>query len=731
MRFESRIFKLAKDPEHPGEYQDACQVDDARGIAVIADGVSSAIFSAQWANVLVDAVIAEAPNPNDGAAFAAWLQAQRRVWTERIETSTLAWFQRAKLPLGAFSTLLWIRIVETDQDQPGAFGAYRLQGFAIGDSCLFHVRRGELVRSFPLQTSAEFQADPIVLGSIDLKRDHLMQFMVLDELCYPDDLLVLCTDALAEWSMRLQEAGTGPDWDSYRSVSEADWQAQITALRNVRPHPLRRHDLGPLARAGRDAGRRERRGAGRRPGRTQHRRVVEKGEGRLRADLRADRPGFRPGAAWHEEAQGTGDEEVPRKIRPGPEAMTMRCSCGRENALGDARCPQCGKRLLAGMDPRRVGVDAAALLTLAAALGLVFLCDRGCAGRPGEVQYGDAGCDRRLQLAVTPPQFDDMGKLLDTLGSGYRYTNITWEDLLDAQKLRKYDVVFLTCGRVPDEWLAEQTVRGQRDSAGFLHATPEIGDRLPKALRRFVYAGGTLYASDWQFGLVAIAFPEFIDRAKSAGGAVQTVHADVIDRGLQKLLGKTTDLKFERPAWQPAAFQESKVTTAIRGSYQTESDGRRAAPLLVRFPYGEGTVIFTSFHNEAQNSETELQLLRYLVFSAVNAQLDAGVQRNMVRGGFSPVERNLLSASGSRQSLVGAYDCGGARSLQFVLVFEDRGARLRLAVAGPDGARLVQEGTKTFTIEVPEAAAGKWQYTVTPVEVPYPNFPFSVTVGEK
>ena len=47
------------------------------------------------------------------------------------------------------------------------------------------------------------------------------------------------------------------------------------------------------------------------------------------------------------------------------------------------------------------------------------------------------------------------------------------------------------------------------------------------------------------------------------------------------------------------------------------------------------------------------------------------------------------------------------------------------------GVRLEKEGTSTFTIEVPEAAAGKWHYTVTPVEVPYPNFPFSLTVGEK
>ena len=210
MRFESRIFKLAKDPEHPGEYQDACRVDAERGIAVIADGVSSAIFSAQWANVLVDAVIAGVPDPNARRRLRRLAGSSARPGPSRSTPRRSAWFQRAKLPLGAFSTLLWIHVVETDQDQPGAFGAYRLRGFAIGDSCLFHVRGGELVRSFPLQTSAEFQVDPLVLGSIDLRRDHLMQFMALDELCYPDDLLVLCTDALAEWAMRMQEAGAGP-----------------------------------------------------------------------------------------------------------------------------------------------------------------------------------------------------------------------------------------------------------------------------------------------------------------------------------------------------------------------------------------------------------------------------------------------------------------------------------------------------------------------------------------
>jgi hypothetical protein len=383
------------------------------------------------------------------------------------------------------------------------------------------------------------------------------------------------------------------------------------------------------------------------------------------------------------------------------------------------------------MDLRRLAVDAAALLALVAAVGLVFLLDRAAAaGRGSAESVAAAGGASRLRLAVTPPEYDDMGKLLGTLGSGYAYTQIDMKDLLDAGRLQQYDVVFLTCGGAPQEWLGQRIGRGPRNSAGVFRVRPRIREQLRTAIRRFVDVGGTLYASDLQFDLLALVFPEFVDPSNTARGAVQTVHAEVIDPGLQKLLGKTVELNFDRPEWWPAAIQQAKATTYIRGRYRTQSDDWRTAPLLVQFPFGEGNVIFTSFHNETQNSNTELELLRYLVFTAVNAQVDAGLQRTMVRGGFSPVERNLLSASG-KQSLAGVYECRGAESLEFVLGFEDRGARLRLTVVAPDGTQLEKEGPASFTIDVPAAAAGQWHYTVTPLEVPYPNFPFSLTVGEK
>jgi hypothetical protein len=234
LRFDTRLFTLAKDPEHPEGFQDACCMDCERHVVAIADGVSSALFSGPWAAILAEAAVADSPNPQDPAAFAEWLRRQRERWAASIYTANLAWHQKAKLPTGAFSTLLYVRVCPADAALPGSFGGYRLTAFAVGDSCLFQVRNGELVRSFPLERSEQFQTDPVVLGSIDLKRDHLLEFAFLDEMCYPGDELVLCTDAVAEWAARSYETGDAPVWNDFWLMSEDDWRSGVAWLRQER-----------------------------------------------------------------------------------------------------------------------------------------------------------------------------------------------------------------------------------------------------------------------------------------------------------------------------------------------------------------------------------------------------------------------------------------------------------------------------------------------------------------
>ena len=395
----------------------------------------------------------------------------------------------------------------------------------------------------------------------------------------------------------------------------------------------------------------------------------------------------------------------------------------------------------------RLLLDATAAIALLAALGLVFLFGRNSASRPAlhsssieevkeaaHVASEPAG-RTPLRLAVTkPPDFenwDDMGALLRSLGQGYQYTQISLADLLESEQLEKYDVVFVACSPVPKPWVVRRVRGGLREETAVFAARPDIVARLNQSLRRFVARGGPLYASDWQFDLLAIAFPELIDEAKVGRGDVQTVTADVVEPGLRKRLGATIPLRFEKSDWRPAAFTGREVTAYLQGQYRLTSGGRQTGPLLVSFPVGDGTVIFTSFHNEAQNNDVERELLRYLVFTTVTAREESRVKRTMVRGGLSPQERNLLSASSGGQPVGDRYELAKAGRLQFALGFENQGARLKLEVAGPDGRKEEKSDTKTFTIDIPDAKPGAWSYTVTPLAVPYKDFPFTLTIGEE
>src|SRR5207245_2294225 len=159
---------------------------------------------------------------------------------------------------------------------------------------------------------------------------------------------------------------------------------------------------------------------------------------------------------------------------------------------------------------------------------------------------------------------------------------------------------------------------------------------LNASIRLFVQNGGTLYASDLRFDVLRGAFPELIDNtAARAGREKQKILAKIHDPGLQDALGKKqeVELEFESPGWRPAAFERDKVKTYMSGPYLTEFGQKIPdAPLLVKFPFQKGTVIFTSFHNEKQGEVGE-KLLKYLVFSAVTARAEAEMTSKIAEGG--------------------------------------------------------------------------------------------------
>jgi len=174
------------------------------------------------------------PDPDDRASLAEWLARLRAKWSGQIDVDRLAGFQKPKFRHGAFSTLLCVRLVPPDESVASGEASWRLQAVAIGDTCLFHVREGRLLRKFPIQSSAELEDDPVVLGSVDLNRDDLFQFHRLDEPCQSGDLVVLCTDAIADWALRLEESGSVPAWETYWEMDPTAWKNGILAMRAER-----------------------------------------------------------------------------------------------------------------------------------------------------------------------------------------------------------------------------------------------------------------------------------------------------------------------------------------------------------------------------------------------------------------------------------------------------------------------------------------------------------------
>ena len=57
------------------------------------------------------------------------------------------------------------------------------------------------------------------------------------------------------------------------------------------------------------------------------------------------------------------------------------------------------------------------------------------------------------------------------------------------------------------------------------------------------------------------------------------------------------------------------------------------------------------------------------------------------------------------------------------------GAKIKLTLRAPNGQTIEHTDQGVYLIEVPSAAAGVWQYTITPVELPQRALPMINAIG--
>lgn len=206
-----RAYALPKRGHSAGEYEDAWAADADAGRFAVADGASESSFAGAWALRLVEAFV----DPPADASDADWLAAPQRRWAAEVDPLSLPWYAEEKRGAGAFAAFCGLHVMPGDDG--GAWHAV-----AVGDSCCFQVRGGELAAAFPVGRSADFGNVPALVGSRPAARAaYERQRVERHGVWLPGDRFLLVTDAVAQWFLAGHESGAKP-WEEVERLSGVD-----------------------------------------------------------------------------------------------------------------------------------------------------------------------------------------------------------------------------------------------------------------------------------------------------------------------------------------------------------------------------------------------------------------------------------------------------------------------------------------------------------------------------
>jgi hypothetical protein len=215
---EIRRFWLPKSDSSEDEYEDASEAFESR--FAISDGATESSFARDWARDLVRKFVKSPPEfKDDRLDFDSWLEPIQRAWAERIEWDVLPWNAEQKANIGAFAAFVGIEFIRELTDCKNNTGFWRV--IALGDSCLFLVRRDDLF-AFPLADTSQFKRKPPFLSSIHKNnREVLGELRICEGRCEDGDYFILATDALSFWFLHKFEEGGRP-WEEVISLKAQD-----------------------------------------------------------------------------------------------------------------------------------------------------------------------------------------------------------------------------------------------------------------------------------------------------------------------------------------------------------------------------------------------------------------------------------------------------------------------------------------------------------------------------
>ncbi len=204
------------------------------GRFAVADGVSEALLSGEWARELCGAFVEAGPRDLNDDEFAVWVQPHCSAFDARLRAWADARYAQDKkywaLPNKAYdegsqATFLGLRVSEPDTDGAGTWRA-----ISVGDCCLSWWTDSGMREAWPTDDPDEFDLTPGIVGTRGIGRGTVQ---TIEGLWQKTDMAVLTSDAMSVWLLRHQGAGirSWRDWDD----SEFDaWLAQERDAKRIR-----------------------------------------------------------------------------------------------------------------------------------------------------------------------------------------------------------------------------------------------------------------------------------------------------------------------------------------------------------------------------------------------------------------------------------------------------------------------------------------------------------------
>ncbi len=210
-----QLFISTKSNDILENCEDACAISDEKKRFALCDGVSASNFARPWAKLLAERWVAQPLQEDDAEAVDKWLEEPRNRWKTWVSTTWLEKINERNRSLrrieftpadvkkliiqGAAATFLGLTIDNATSTWTA---------LSVGDTCLFHFFRNEPdsweYKSFPYESSAQFTDDPFSITSRNNTAPIVASNILrLNNQPYKaGDILLMVTDALAEWLLR-------------------------------------------------------------------------------------------------------------------------------------------------------------------------------------------------------------------------------------------------------------------------------------------------------------------------------------------------------------------------------------------------------------------------------------------------------------------------------------------------------------------------------------------------